>query len=119
MSEIKRLGYSWNLRQIMAQHNLWKSTQLRPLLRDRGISLSDTQVYRLVTGTPERISIGVLVALCDIFDCTMDDLIESRVELRAARTADAPPLPLDGDVSAPVAHRIRLVDGNDGAPQAT
>jgi len=116
MNEIKRLGYTWHLRQIMAQHNLWKSTELRPLLRDRGINLSDTQIYRLVTGTPERISLSVLVALCDIFDCSPADLIEPRVELRAAKTANAPRLPLDGDTTAPVAHRIRLVKGDDGPP---
>jgi DNA-binding Xre family transcriptional regulator len=84
------------------------------LLRDRGINLSDTQIYRLVTGTPERISLGVLVALCDIFDCSPADLIELKVELRAAKTANAPRLPLDGDTTAPVAHRNRLVEGDDG-----
>jgi DNA-binding Xre family transcriptional regulator len=114
MSEIKRLGYTWHLRQLMAQHNLWKSTELRPLLRDRGINLSDTQIYRLVTGTPERISLGVLVALCDIFDCSPADLIEPKVELRAAKTASAPRLAVDSDPGASVAHRIRLVKGDDG-----
>ena len=118
MSEIKRLGYAWHLRQLMAKHNLWKSTELRPLLRERGINLSDTQIYRLVTGTPERISLGVLVALCDIFECTPADLIEPRVEIRAAKTTNAPRLPLDSsDAFAPVAHRIQLVKGDGGPVQ--
>jgi hypothetical protein len=33
-------------------------------------------VYRLVTGTPQRLSLNILVALCDILDCTPNDLIE-------------------------------------------
>ena len=39
MSEQRRIGYRWNLRTLMAQHNLWKSTELVPLLRARGIDL--------------------------------------------------------------------------------
>ena len=50
MAEQRRIGFHWHLRRIMAAHNLWKSTELRPLLRSRGINLSDAQVYRLVTG---------------------------------------------------------------------
>ena len=42
----------------------------------RGITLSSSQVYRLVTERPERLSLKILMALLDILDCTMDDLIE-------------------------------------------
>lgn len=55
MAEQRRIGYKWNLRTVMAQRNFWKSTELMPLLKSRGINLSESQVYRLVTGTPERI----------------------------------------------------------------
>lgn len=55
MAEQRRIGYRWNLRQLMAQRNLWKTTELLPLLKARGINLSSAQVHRLVTGTPERI----------------------------------------------------------------
>jgi Cro/C1-type HTH DNA-binding domain len=43
---------------------------LVPLLAKRGISLSASQVHRLVTGIPERLSLPVLAALCDILECT-------------------------------------------------
>jgi Cro/C1-type HTH DNA-binding domain len=36
----------------------------------------DGQVYRLVVERPERLSLKILMALLDILDCTMDDLIE-------------------------------------------
>lgn len=119
MAEIKRLGYTWHLRQIMARHNLWKSTQLRPLLRERGINLSESQVYRLVTGTPERLSIRVLIALCDIFDCTPNDLIEGHVEMRAAQTAQAPRGDDLGTPQPAIARRITLVTENDGPAEET
>ena len=47
-----------------------------PPLAERGITLSSSQVYRLVVERPERLSLKILMALLDILDCTMDDLIE-------------------------------------------
>jgi len=45
-------------------------------LADRGIRLSSSQVYRLVTERPERLGLKILMALLDILDCDMTDLIE-------------------------------------------
>ena len=39
-------------------------------------TLSSSQVYRLVTDQPERLSLKILMALLDILDCAMADLIE-------------------------------------------
>ena len=54
---VRRLGYQWRLREVMAARGLWQTTDLAPLLAERGIELSSTQVYRLVTQTPERLSL--------------------------------------------------------------
>lgn len=70
------LGYVWHLRRLMADHGMFATTELVPLLAQRGVRLSREQVYRLVTGTPERLNLAVLVALCDILDCRAEDLIE-------------------------------------------
>lgn len=84
----RRAGYRWHLRQLMAAAGIFQTTDLVPLLTERGVSLSREQVYRLVTGTPERLSLTTLAALCDILDCTPADLIEVTVETgRRARTA--------------------------------
>ena len=64
----------------MAAHDMWKTTDLLPLLKERGVDLSTVQVYRLVTDKPERLSMKILTALCDILDCTPADLIEPYVE---------------------------------------
>ena len=83
MPEQRRIGYRWNLRALMAKRNLWKTTELMPLLKSRGINLSESQVYRLVTATPERIPARTFAALCDILDCTPNDLIEIQVVERS------------------------------------
>lgn len=120
MAEQRRIGYQWNLRALMAQRNLWKSTELVPLLRSRGINLSESQVYRLVTTTPERIPARTFAALCDILECTPNDLFEPFVEMRAAATANAPTRPehLGIKPGDPIARRVRLIpnepdDGDD------
>ena len=88
MAARRRLDFQWNLRQMMAAHEMWKTTQLLPLLAERGVKLSSAQVYRLVTDKPERLSMKTLVALCDIFDCTPNDLIAPHVvAARTPRTA--------------------------------
>lgn len=76
----RRLDFHWNLRRLMAAHEMWKTTSLTPLLQERGVDLSPTQICRLVTEKPERLSMQVLVALCDIFDCTPSDLITPYVQ---------------------------------------
>jgi DNA-binding Xre family transcriptional regulator len=69
----------------MAAHDMWKTTDLLPLLKERGVDLSTVQVYRLVTDKPERLSMRILTALCDILDCTPADLIEPYVEASGRR----------------------------------
>ena len=71
-----RLGYRWNLRKVMADHGMFATTDLIGPLAQRGIRLSSSQVYRLVVERPERLSLKVLMALLDILDCSMEDLIE-------------------------------------------
>jgi DNA-binding Xre family transcriptional regulator len=83
----RKLDYRWNLRQVMASRNMFQTTDLAPLLAERGIDLSSSQVYRLVTERPERLSLKVLMALLDILDCSMEDLIEPAAAARPARKA--------------------------------
>ncbi|TCN32131.1 DNA-binding Xre family transcriptional regulator [Kribbella orskensis] len=71
----KKMGIEWNLRLRMAERGLFSTTDLVPLLAERGVQLSREQVYRLVTSPPQRLSMDVLAALCDILDCTPNELI--------------------------------------------
>ncbi|MGY2119769.1 helix-turn-helix domain-containing protein [Nocardia gipuzkoensis] len=71
-----KLDYKWNLRELMATRGMFSTTDLRPGLIERGITLSATQIWRLAAEKPERLNLKVLVALMDILDCRMEELIE-------------------------------------------
>lgn len=75
----RKMGYRWKLRQVMATRDLYATTDLVPLLAERGIHLSREQVFRLVTQPPQRLSLDTLAALCDILDVGVEDLIEVTV----------------------------------------
>lgn len=72
---MRTVDYSWRLRQVMAERGIYHTTKLSPLLAERGVELSSTQVFRLVTGTPQRVNMRVLATLCDALDCTPNDLV--------------------------------------------
>ncbi|ORV10396.1 helix-turn-helix domain-containing protein [Mycobacterium celatum] len=94
---IKKMGYRWRLRDLMADQQMFKTTDLIPHLVERGITLSREQVFRLVTQPPQRLSMDTLVALCDILGCTPNDLIVLEVVNKPVRkTAGA-----GGTVGAP------------------
>jgi DNA-binding Xre family transcriptional regulator len=75
----KKMSIRWNLRKLMASQEMFQTTDLVPLLAERGVHLSREQVYRLVTQTPQRLSMDTLAALCDILGCTPNDIIEIEV----------------------------------------
>ncbi|QYB00209.1 helix-turn-helix transcriptional regulator (plasmid) [Rhodococcus sp. USK10] len=79
-----KLDYRWNLRAVMAERGMFATTDLIEPLAAREIVLSSSQVYRLVVERPERLSLKVLMALLDILDCGMDDLIEPVAAASAA-----------------------------------
>lgn len=85
----QRLDYRWRLRQVMASREMFATTDLLGPLAERGIRLSSSQVYRLVVDRPERLSLKILMALLDILDCSMDDLIEPVAAAQATKSKTA------------------------------
>lgn len=90
----REVGYEWRLRQVMAAKGLFSTSDLQPLLAERGVDLSVAQIYRLVAQPPERLNMRVLAAVCDGLDCTPNDLIEptvvtTSVKARARSRRDA------------------------------
>jgi len=83
----ERVDYEWRLRPLMAQRGIYTAAELAPHLAEHGVRLSASQVWRVVTGKPERLNLHTLMVLCTILECTPNDLIE-RVELpRSERLA--------------------------------
>lgn len=75
----KRMGATWLLRDRMEEQRIASTAELVPLLAERGVHLSRMQVYRLVMQEPQRLSLDLLAALCDIFSCTPNELIKVSV----------------------------------------
>jgi DNA-binding Xre family transcriptional regulator len=80
--------YRWRLREVMATRGMFSTTDLRPPLAERGIELSQSQVYRLVVEKPERLNLRTLMALLDILDCAITDLIEPLSKHKVRRPAE-------------------------------
>jgi DNA-binding Xre family transcriptional regulator len=107
-----QLDYRWHLRQVMATRGMFATTDLIKPLAQRGIRLSSSQVYRLVVERPERLSLRILMALLDILDCAMDDLVEPvavATSARKARTASGEEVGVGA--LRPKRARITSVDG--------
>jgi DNA-binding Xre family transcriptional regulator len=85
----RQVRYRWRLRELMAERGMFSTTELGPPLAERGITLSASQVHRLVTGVPERLSLPVLAALCDILEVTPADLIVTEASNVARPVASA------------------------------
>jgi DNA-binding Xre family transcriptional regulator len=60
----------------MAERGMYATTDLVPLLAERGVVLSREQVYRLVAKVPERINLLTLAALCDALEVSPAELVE-------------------------------------------
>src|SRR5260370_17840891 len=89
----RKLDFHWNLRRLMAAHQMWKTTELVPLLRERGVDLSASQVHRLVPDKPGRLSMKVLIALGDILDRSPPARIHPHPEPATRREAAGTPTP--------------------------
>lgn len=104
---------TWNLRQLMAQKGLFKTTDLVSLLAERDIQLSREQIYRLVTSKPARLNMEVFGALCDILGCSPADLVmftkTEAPQERAATAAGRRKSPTIGDLR-PIPATIRRAD---------
>ena len=71
-----KVAYRWHLRMRMAERGMFSTSDLVPLLAERGVVLSREQVYRLVAKVPERLSLTTLAALCDALGVSPAELVE-------------------------------------------
>lgn len=104
----RTVSMKWNVRQVMAARGIFQTSELVPLLEERGIHLTRQYVHRVVTTAPQRINTDLLAALCDILECTAADLLQ----LEVVETQATPPKAIGekgpgiGDLR-PVRARIR------------
>lgn len=74
-TQLWQVSVSWRLRQVMADNGMYATSDIIPHLAEHGITMSTSQAHRLVTGSPERLNLTVLAALCHILGVTADELI--------------------------------------------
>lgn len=105
------IDYEWMLRPLLAERGVHSYAELAPLLAEHGVSLSESQVWRIFTGKPERLNLHTLMVLCRILDCSSNDLIRPVTRpVRAAARAQAQGGKGVGDLK-PKRARIRPAGG--------
>jgi putative transcriptional regulator len=65
----------WNLRVAAAQRGIWRPSELRQALVERGLSLSPRKMSYLWSGQPVTIRLDDLAAICGVLDCHPNDLL--------------------------------------------
>jgi DNA-binding Xre family transcriptional regulator len=89
-----QLEVVWRLREVMAERGLFMTTELIPLLKPHGVELSREQIYRIATSVPQRLSLDLLGALCEVLECSPNDLIQyKRVSKRKRAVGGGAPEP--------------------------
>jgi DNA-binding Xre family transcriptional regulator len=87
----------WRLRELLAGKGLFSAVQLQQALADHGVTLGASQAHELLTRAPKQPRTAVLLALCEVLDCTLADLW---VVGQAAAT------PAEGKVAAGARERL-------------
>jgi Predicted transcriptional regulator len=65
----------WNLRLAAAQRGIWKASQLRRMLADRGVVISAGKMLGLWSGRPSTIRLHELDAMCAVLGCGVEELL--------------------------------------------
>jgi DNA-binding Xre family transcriptional regulator len=82
----------WNLRLAAANRGIWKASELRRLLAERGVEMSTGKMSGLWSGNPAVLRPEELDAFCAVLGCEISELITAEPHkaplLRAAEQAD-------------------------------
>jgi DNA-binding Xre family transcriptional regulator len=79
----------WNLRLAAANRGVWKASDLRRMLAERGVEMSTGKMSGLWSGQPAVLRPDELDAFCAVLGCAISDLITAEPEKVPAPCADA------------------------------
>jgi DNA-binding Xre family transcriptional regulator len=65
----------WNLRLAAAQRDIWKASDLRRLLAERGLVISAGKMSGLWSGTPASMKLEDLDVICAVLGCEIGELL--------------------------------------------
>ncbi|MEV4750570.1 helix-turn-helix transcriptional regulator [Streptosporangium sp. NPDC049248] len=70
----------WNLRLAAANRGIWKASELRRMLAERGVEMSTGKMSGLWSGQPNVLRPEELDAFCAVLGCEIGDLITAEPE---------------------------------------
>jgi DNA-binding Xre family transcriptional regulator len=65
----------WNLRLAAANRGIWKASDLRRMLAERGLVMSAGKLSGLWSGKPNTIKLDELDVICAVLGCGVDELL--------------------------------------------
>ena len=83
----RTVGYRWHLRQLMAARGMFATTDLGPLLAERGVVLSASRSTGSWSAPPSGSTCTRSPPCATSWRCTPADLVEVTVEARRAPKA--------------------------------
>ena len=80
----------WNLRLAAAQRDIWKASDLRRMLAERGLVISAGKMSGLWSGAPASMKLEDLDVICAVLGCEIGELLISEPDKVAAPKKEAP-----------------------------
>ena len=80
----------WNLRLAAAQRDIWKASDLRRLLAERGLVISAGKMSGLWSGTPASMKLEDLDVICAVLGCEIGELLIPEPEKVAPADQELP-----------------------------
>ena len=65
----------WNLRLAAANRGIWKASELRRMLAERGVVISAGKMSGLWSGQPNTVRLDELDVICAVLGCGVEELL--------------------------------------------
>lgn len=65
----------WNLRLAAANRGIWKASELKRMLAERGVVISAGKMSGLWSGQPNTIRLDELDVICKVLGCGVEELL--------------------------------------------
>lgn len=65
----------WNLRLAAANRGIWKASELKQMLAERGVVISAGKMSGLWSGQPNTIRLDELDVICAVLGCGVEELL--------------------------------------------
>jgi DNA-binding Xre family transcriptional regulator len=84
---MERIGpVKWNLRLAAANRGIWKASELKRMLAERGVVISAGKMSGLWSGQPNIIRLDELDVICAVLGCGVEELLIAEPEAVPAPT---------------------------------